>query len=160
MAYVYVSVGSNVERERNIRSALQALQEDFGPLEQSRVYETAAVGFEGEPFYNLVVGFETELAPKSLIERLHELEARHGRRREDPSVGDRPLDLDLLLYDELVVEEPGLVLPRAEILHYAFVLGPLAEIAGAKRHPVIGHSFESLWDVFDPTAQPMWPVEL
>jgi len=160
MGYVYVSVGSNVDREKNVKSALQALRDRFGELEQSRVYRTEAVGFEGEPFYNLVVGFETGLSPRDLVAALHDIEEQHGRKREQPSFSNRTLDLDLLLYDELVLEEPGLVLPRPELLEYAFVLGPLAEIAGERKHPVLGHSFQSLWDVFDPTAQPMWPVEL
>ena len=73
--------------------------------------------------------------------------------------GDRSLDLDLLLYDDLVLDEPGLLLPRPEIVEYAFVLKPLAEIAGEKRHPVTGLRFADIWDRFDASSQPMWPVE-
>jgi len=160
MARVYVSVGSNVDRERNVRSSLDALRERFGRLDCSRVYQTEAVGFEGEPFYNLVVGFDTDLAPRELVDLLHAIEAAHGRRRDQPSFSDRSLDLDLLLYDDRVVDEPGLVLPRPEILEYAFVLGPLAELAGGLRHPLLGRSYRALWDAFDTSGQAMRPVEL
>ncbi|HHO67827.1 MAG TPA: 2-amino-4-hydroxy-6-hydroxymethyldihydropteridine diphosphokinase [Gammaproteobacteria bacterium] len=160
MARVYVSVGSNVDRERNVRASLHTLRERFGRLQSSRVYQTEAVGFEGEPFYNLVVGFDTDLAPRELVDLLHAIEAAQGRRRDQPSFSDRSLDLDLLLYDDRVMDEPGLVLPRPEILEYAFVLGPLAELAGELRHPVLGQSYRALWEAFDASGQAMRPVEL
>lgn len=158
MARVYVSIGSNIDRERNIAAALASLREQFGELQQSTVYETEAVGFEGDPFYNLVVGFDTALAPRELARLLRDIEDRHGRQRNGGKFSARTLDLDLLLYDDLVLDEPDLKLPRAEILEYAFVLRPLAEIAGQRRHPLSGFSFADLWGAFDPTAQPMWPV--
>jgi 2-amino-4-hydroxy-6-hydroxymethyldihydropteridine diphosphokinase len=159
MAKVYVSIGSNINRERNVKSALESLAKEYGDLEQSRTYETKAVGFDGDSFYNLVVAFETSQTPRQVSETLSEIEDQHGRDRSGGKFSSRSLDLDLLLYDDLVLDEPGLKLPRPEILEYAFVLKPLAEIAGNTKHPVTGFSFSAIWDQFDPTAQPMWPVE-
>ncbi len=158
MARVYVSVGSNLEREKNIRSALSALERRFGPLERSRVYETESVGFEGFAFYNLVVSLETELDPHAVVAALREIEDRHGRERTGKRFSDRTLDLDLLLYEDRIVNTPDLALPRDEILKYAFVLGPLAEIAGEELHPVEGQTYQALWDAFDSSTQRMTPV--
>lgn len=158
MARAFVSIGSNIDRERNIAAALASLQQQFGELQQSTTYETEAVGFEGDPFYNLVVGFDTTLPAREVARLLHDIEDRHGRQRQGGKFSARTLDLDLLLYDDLVLDDQNLKLPRPEILEYAFVLRPLAEIAGQRRHPLNGFSFAELWDAFDPTAQPMWPV--
>lgn len=160
MSKVYVSVGSNIDREANVRHALHDLQQAYGELEVSRTYETEAVGFSGDAFYNLVVAFDTDETPQAVAARLHQIEDAHGRDRSGGKFSSRSLDLDLLLYDDLVLEEDGLHLPRPEILEYAFVLRPLAEIAGDMKHPVTGFRFSAIWDQFDPTAQPMWPVEL
>jgi 2-amino-4-hydroxy-6-hydroxymethyldihydropteridine diphosphokinase len=159
MARVYVSIGSNIDRDRNIEGALAALRKAYGTVEQSRIYETQAVGFDGDPFYNLVVSFDTDQSPQQVAEVLNSIEDAHGRDRSKGKFSSRSLDLDLLLYDDLILDEPCLHLPRKEILEYAFVLRPLAEIAGTMKHPVNGFSFAALWDEFDPTAQPMWPVE-
>ena len=159
MAYVYISLGSNIEREANIRSALDVMRTEFGELEQSSVYETVAVGFEGSAFYNLVVGFETLQEPYELVEALRIIEHDHGRDRQGKRFSDRTLDLDLLLYDDVVIEEDHLSLPRDEILKYAFVLGPLTEIAGQKIHPLEHKSYQVLWKEFDDSEQPMSPIE-
>ena len=159
MVKVYVSVGSNIDRERNVESALAALQDEYGELKQSRIFETQAVGFDGDPFYNLVIAFDTDQSPQQVSETFSRIEDEHGRDRSGGKFSSRSLDLDLLLYGDTILDEPGLKLPRPEILGYAFVLQPLAEIAGSLKHPVTGFTFSMLWDQFDPTAQPMWPVE-
>jgi len=159
MARVYVSVGSNIDRERNVRSGLSALREIFGPLILSRVYLSKAVGFEGDDFFNLALGFDTDFDLNTVAAHLHDIEQAHARDRRAPRFSSRTLDLDLLLYDDLVVEEGDIKLPREEITRYAFVLGPLAEIAGERKHPVLGGSFSALWEGFDQSAQPMHPVE-
>ncbi|MEN8206717.1 MAG: 2-amino-4-hydroxy-6-hydroxymethyldihydropteridine diphosphokinase [Pseudomonadota bacterium] len=160
MAQVYVSVGSNLDRERNIITALQVLTERYGELQQSSVYESAAVGFDSDPFYNLVTGFETQESPQVVQQQLHTIEDRCGRQRT-ATLSARTLDLDLLLYDDLVLSDGKLVLPREDINHYAFVLGPLAEIAGMARHPVTGVSYADMWAAFDDNDQLLtridWP---
>ena len=156
MPRVFVSVGSNIERDRNIRSSLDAMEAAFGELEISTIYESVAVGFEGADFYNLVVAFDTELTLADLSAALRRIELEHKRERESKRFAPRTLDLDLLLFDEVVSEDPEL--PRGEITEYAFVLKPLAELAPNGRHPTLGTSYEELWEAFDSGDQKMWPV--
>ena len=158
MAQVYVSIGSNIDRERNIGLALQRLSDDFGPLTQSSVFESAAVGFDSAPFYNLVVGFTTGDSPQQLQQTLHDIETAGGRERT-ASLTARTLDLDLLLYDDLVIQEGRLVLPREDITRYAFVLYPLAEIAPDARHPVSGRRYADMWAAFDDPGQVLHRVD-
>ena len=161
MARVYVSIGSNIDREQNIDAALRELSAAYQELEQSSVYESDAVGFDSAPFYNLVVGFRTDESPHAIQDSLHAIENRHGRLRT-AALSARTLDLDLLLYDDLVMSEGKLVLPRDDIERYAFVLAPLAEIAGNARHPVSGVSYADMWAAFDDSRQALtrvnWPA--
>lgn len=161
MARVYVSIGSNIDREQNIDAALRELSAAFSELEQSSVYESDAVGFDSAPFYNMVVGFRTDESPRAIQDSLHAIENRHGRLRT-AALSARTLDLDLLLYDDLVMSEGKLVLPRDDIERYAFVLAPLAEIAGNARHPVSGVSYADMWAAFDDSRQALtrvnWPA--
>lgn len=160
MAHVYVSIGSNIERDRHIHAGLAALRAHFGDLVVSTVYQTRSVGFEGDDFFNLVAGFETDEAVHAVAAALHAIEAAHGRLRSGGKFASRTLDIDLLLYDDLVLNEGGLQLPRGEITRYAFVLGPLAEIAGERRHPVLGKTFAELWAVFAADKSDLRPVQL
>ena len=156
----WLSLGSNIDRERNIRGALRDLAAEFGELVVSRVYECEAVGFDGDPFYNLVVGIDSQLPPLELARAMRAIEDAHGRTRAGDKFAPRTLDIDLLTYGDQVLDEGPLRLPRDEILKYAFVLGPLAEVAGGERHPVDGRSYAALWDAFDQAAEPLRPVEL
>ncbi|MFO1429644.1 MAG: 2-amino-4-hydroxy-6-hydroxymethyldihydropteridine diphosphokinase [Candidatus Competibacteraceae bacterium] len=160
MAEVYVSVGSNVEPERHVRSCLRALRGRFGPLRVSTIYSNKAVGFAGADFLNLVVQFDTDEAVRQVVSYLHTLEEAHGRHRGGSKLSDRPLDLDLLLYDDLILAEPGLCLPRDEITRCAYVLRPLAELAGEQRHPVLSQTFNALWQVMAADSEPMVPIGL
>ncbi|MGD2113227.1 MAG: 2-amino-4-hydroxy-6-hydroxymethyldihydropteridine diphosphokinase [Gammaproteobacteria bacterium] len=158
MPRVYVSIGSNIDRVRNIGLALQELTDEYGPLLRSSVFESAAVGFDSAPFYNLVVGFDTELPPPDVQDHLHEIEAASGRERTD-TLTARTLDLDLLLYDDLVIDDGHLKLPRTDITRYAFVLYPLAEIAPDARHPVSGKRYADMWAAFEDDTQVLTRVD-
>jgi 2-amino-4-hydroxy-6-hydroxymethyldihydropteridine diphosphokinase len=146
---VYISIGSNVERDRNIPGGLRALHQRFGPLTVSTLYECPAVGFEGEDFYNLVVAFDSTEPVLEVNAALHAIEDRFGRDRSKPKFSARTLDFDLLLYGDQVLREGKLVLPRPEIDRVAFVLGPLAELAGSRLHPVRGVTLTEMWARFD-----------
>lgn len=158
MASVYLSLGSNVQREVHIRAALDALAGRFGPLHISSVYESEAVGFAGEAFYNLVVGFETELDLQSLVAFLKHLEDANGRDRTQPRFSARTLDVDVLLYGDQVGEFAGIRLPRQEITENAFVLRPLAEIAAARLHPELKQTLGDLWQAYR-SPQKLWPID-
>jgi 2-amino-4-hydroxy-6-hydroxymethyldihydropteridine diphosphokinase len=145
MAQVYVGVGSNIARAQNIRAGLQAMRDAFGALQVSGIYETPAMGFVGDPFYNLVVCFETTLDARQVKAELDRIEQAYGRERSATKFSSRTLDLDLLMWDEVDLHAEGLDVPRHEILKYAFVLGPLAELAPEGQHPQKGMSFAALW---------------
>lgn len=160
MARVYVSIGSNIERERHVRAALDALDAHYGRVQCSTIYETDAVGFDGDRFYNLVVGFETDETPAEVSVCLRDIEDSNGRIREGARFSARTLDLDLLLYDDVILEQGRLQLPRDEITRYAFVLKPLAEIAGSLRHPLTGKTYAQLWNEFPRKDAGIRAVEL
>jgi len=159
MHEVYVSIGSNINREEYICSALDALQENFENLLCSPVYESEAVGFEGENFYNLVVSFNTALGLEELAKKLRTIEDENGRDRHKPKFSARTLDLDILTYDNNVGEFSGTVLPRDEITYNAFVLKPLADIAGEKKHPELKITYAQLWREFDSSKQKLWQID-
>lgn len=147
MTRVYISIGSNIDREHNIRSAVAALHAHFGELILSGVYESAAFGFEGDPFLNLVVGFDAG-DMEHVTHILRDIEQTHGRQRSDKKFSSRTLDLDLLLYGDSDLHEQGIDVPRDEITRYAFVLGPLAEIAPTAQHPTLKQTYLTLWQAF------------
>lgn len=160
MSRVYLSLGSNLEPERYLRAALDALRGRFGQISVSPAYRSGALGFDGADFVNLAVGLETDLSPQSLNDWLHALEDRHGRRRDVPRYSDRTLDIDIVFYDALVLEGEGhLQIPRDELKH-AFVLRPIADIAPDYRHPVSGASMAELWAAFPSEAEPLQLVAM
>ena len=156
---VYVSIGSNVEPETHVQSALAMLENEFGALGVSTVYRNPAIGFDGRDFLNLAVAFQSALPLAEVVNRLNWIEVAHGRDRTQPRFSPRTLDLDLLLYGDAVLEQGSLRLPRADILKYAFVLGPLAELAPAMLHPVLRRPLKELWDEFTGERQ-LEPVSL
>lgn len=159
MPRIYIGIGSNIEAEKNIRIAVAALRQHYGDLLISTVYESAAVGFSGNNFLNLVIGCDTQEDVHQVAEKLHEIENAHGRDRSAPKFSSRTLDLDILLYDDLIIDEPGLQLPREEITENAFVLWPLAELAPDYKHPVLGTTLAELWAAYARDKQKIWPVE-
>ena len=146
-ARVYVGLGSNIEREKNIRGGLAALTRRYGALTLSPVYEARAIGFAGDDFFNLVAAFDTGKTVAELENDLCRIESEHGRRREEDRFSARTLDLDLLLYGELVSGRHRV--PRADITKYAFVLKPLFDLAPDLVHPQTGKSIAEIWQAFD-----------
>lgn len=153
MGKAYLSLGSNVAPEQNIASALRALRERFDALQVSPVYRTRAIGFDGPDFLNAAAILDSDLDVHALNDWLHALEDAHGRDRSGPRFGDRPLDIDIVFYDDLVIEGPGnpgsgagqvLYIPRDELRH-AFVLKPLVDIAPEFVDPRSGLTLATLW---------------
>ncbi len=155
----WLSLGSNIDPQRRIPAAIEVLREHFGELVVSPVYESEAVGFSGDNFYNLVVGIMTRLPATQLAQRLREIESAHGRVRGAEKFSSRTLDIDLLTYGNETIDDGGVQVPRDEILRYAFVLRPLSEVAPDERHPVTGLTYRDHWERFDATGQPLWRVE-
>jgi 2-amino-4-hydroxy-6-hydroxymethyldihydropteridine diphosphokinase len=145
MSTAYLGIGSNVDAERHVRIAVEALQNAFGVVALSPVYRSQAVGFDGDDFLNLAARVETDMAPLELREFLRQLEQAHGRDRNAPKWSDRTLDIDILLYDDLVVYDDELEIPRKEILKFAHVLKPLADLAPDLLHPVTGKTIAEIW---------------
>ena len=153
MATVFLGVGSNIERERYIVAGLDALQGIFGELALSSVYDSVAIGFDGQSFLNLVVQAETNLGVGELARQLRHIEVEHGRPAHATRFSSRQLDIDILTYDDQVGLIDGVELPRGEILENAFVLCPLAELAPQALHPVVGQSYSELWKGYDRAGQ-------
>lgn len=145
MAKAYLSLGSNQDADAHLARALDELRARFGAVVASPLYRTPAVGFDGPDFLNGAAIVDTDLSPEALDAWLHALEDAHGRRRDVPRFSSRPLDIDIVFYDERVLRGPGhLEIPRPELRH-AFVLKPLADIAPAFRHPLSGETLAALW---------------
>ncbi len=158
MARVYVSIGSNIDKEKNVPSSVKALQTHFGELDISNVYETKSVGFDGDDFHNLVVGFDTDEAPLEISQVLKKIESDHDRTRGKEKFESRTLDLDQLLYGDLVMQMDGVNLPHPDILRYNFVLKPLTELAGEVEHPEEEKTINELWELYEGKGE-MFVVE-
>ena len=157
MTRVYISIGSNQRPGYHVRMALDALCNRFGALTISSVYESEAIGFDGNNFLNLVVGLDTEESLSSLSGWLKAVEDHNGRKRDQPRFSPRTLDLDILTYGDRVGCMDGVELPRREILKNAFVLRPLAEIAPHEWHPSEQRSYASLWRDYS-QDQRLWAI--
>ena len=160
MAGIYLSLGSNDSPDVNLAIAIRELEARYGELKRSAVYQGAAVGFDGADFLNLVVSLQSNQTPLDIC---HEIELIHnvaGRVREDNKWGSRSLDIDLLLYDDLVRDERPVRVPRDDILRYSFVLRPIAELAPNLVHPVTGNTVLEHWLNFDDKSQPLERVDV
>lgn len=158
MTAIYLSLGSNVDRHKNITAALDALADLFGELQVSSVYESKSVGFAGSNFFNLVVGADTDLSIAELSDTLKRIEDENGRKRSGPKFSPRTLDIDILTYGDFVGVDAGVELPRTEITQNAFVLLPLAEIAPQIKHPQLQVPYQKLWANFDQASQSLWAI--
>ena len=146
MSTAWLGLGSNVSADENIRAGITELQSQFKNVAFSPVYTSASVGFDGDDFINLVASVETTMKPLELRQNLRDLEDRYGRNRDVPKFSDRELDIDILLYDDLVVFSPLLQIPRAEIFKFPHVLKPLAELDPELLHPSEMRTMAEIWE--------------
>lgn len=160
MVKVFLGLGSNVDAESNLRMATAELRSRFGDLILSPVYRSTALGFDGDDFLNLVVGLQTDLNPDELLVFIETVHTLAGRVRGPDRYTSRPLDIDLLLYGDLVDTDPPLRLPRSDILAHSFVLRPLSEIAPEFIHPETRRTIAEHWRDFDATCHPLTPVDV
>lgn len=159
MPVVFLSIGSNLHPVKNIQLAVRELRRNFGEIQLSSVYRSKPYGFSGDDFLNLVAGVETDLKPEQIVALIEQIHTTAGRRRGGSRFASRELDIDLLLYGDLVSEDLRPRIPRRDVLAYSFVLAPLVEIAPDVRHPVTGKSLRQHWDEFDQDSHPL-TVEL
>lgn len=159
MARVFLGLGSNVDPEAHLRMGLAELRERFGELCVSDVYRSKPLGFAGDDFLNLVVGLDSERSPQAISEELEIIHRLAGRQRGGGPFVSRTLDIDLLLFDDLVDTE-NLNIPRPDVLNYSFVLRPLSEIAPDHPHPVTGRRLSSHWAEFEADSHPLTKVRV
>jgi len=156
---VFLSAGSNIEPEKNLRLACRGLRREFGELCLSSVYLNKSQGFVADDFLNMVIGFKTGLDPVDVQWRLEGLHRQAGRVRCAEPFSSRTLDLDVLVYGKLVQDGPRIKLPRKDIEKYSFVAGPLAEVAPDFRHPLTGQTFWEIWADFDREQHPLQKID-
>lgn len=135
MAQVFLGLGSNVQREHNLVAAIKLLGTKFSPITMSPVYSSAPIQGDGETYYNLCVGFETNLPLQDLLGLLQQWEQQLGRNRACPE--EVSIDMDLLLFGDAVVNDTRQI-PHPDITRYAHVLIPLLEVAPTVIHPKTG----------------------
>jgi 2-amino-4-hydroxy-6-hydroxymethyldihydropteridine diphosphokinase len=155
---VYVAAGSNVDAVRHLQLALRELRQLHPDLTVSPAYRNRAVGFEGDDFVNLVVRFQTSLTPAQVREQLQRVEAICGRAPDAPKWAPRTMDLDVLLFGDLVSDTPGMIVPRPDLLKRPYMLKPMADIAPDVMHPIAKQTMHELWSEFDSGGHEMAEV--
>lgn len=157
MSVVYLSIGSNLgNRYKNIRYGIDRLLglESSSVVSRSSLYETEPVGYESQDwFLNAVIKIETMLQPVELLMNLKSIEADSGRDFNQVRFGPRILDLDILLFDNLVVDSEKLVIPHPRMHERRFVLKPLCEIDPFLIHPVLNKSVAQLMESLGDSGQ-------
>ena len=157
MTTVYISLGSNIEREYHIQAAISELKKLGTEFRVSNIFEAEPVGFSGPNFYNCVVGIKTSLSLEILQQTLKQIEVQYGRAPDAQKNQSRTLDLDILLFGEVVQEAP-FALPRSDLYKFAFVLLPMMELCPERVIPGDGRTIAQLWHSFE-HSQALWPVE-
>jgi 2-amino-4-hydroxy-6-hydroxymethyldihydropteridine diphosphokinase len=160
MTLAYVSGGSNLDAEQHLLRAARELKASWPGAQFSRVYRNRAIGFDGPDFLNFVAGLTVDGEPGALKAELERIEGLCGRPRYAPKWAPRTMDLDILLFGQAILDLPGLVVPRPQLLNWACMLGPLAELAPDAIHPTAGRTIAELWRGFDQAAHPLEPVPL
>lgn len=155
---VYLGIGSNIEPHKNVTKACEMLSQEFSQVRFSRIFESEAVGFDGDNFLNLVAEADTYLSLDELIDSLKNLEIQLGRKKGAEKFSSRVIDIDILLYGERVCNQP-IVLPRPEIRDNAYVLWPLSELAKDLAEPGGKHTYGQLWQNFDQRKQNLHPLD-
>ena len=145
MHLVFIALGSNLgDRAANLQAAIEALEPEVHTLKCSPVYETPPWGYSDQPqFLNQVVEAKTELSPIALLEHMKKIEVQLGRQ-ETFRFGPRLIDLDIIYYDDEVIDSPPLIIPHPRMAERGFVLMPLADLAPDFRHPILGDSVSDL----------------
>jgi len=167
---IYIGIGSNIEPQINIKRACERLRLDFPSIEFSRVFESVSVGFEGGNFINLVAcfkstdldsndGMEAQNSLSLLVKKLKSIENDLGRVRGGEKFSDRHIDIDILLFGDLITKTP-IELPRDEVLKNAYVLWPLVELSPDMTDPVHNKYYRDYWNEFDKSSQNLTPIEL
>ncbi len=160
MVRVYLGLGSNIDPEENLRLGVRELRRIFGEIDLSAVYSSAAIGFDGADFLNMVVRLQSTDSPRAIQGQAESIHVLAGRDSTSDKYSSRPLDIDLLLYGDELIDEPGLKLPRCDVLEYSFVLRPLAELDPGLIHPQTGKTMIEHWQAFDASRHPLQPVDV
>ena len=158
MTWVTLGIGSNLNPQENLSSCLDMLLLHFRDMSISSIFESLAIGYEGNNYLNLVVGFETGLSVQDIIDIIKKIERKHGRDPAQPRLANTPLDIDLLTYGREKGIVCGVALPRGEITLNAFVLWPLSQVAPSHVHPLENKTYKQLWQEYDKDSQQLWPV--
>ena len=157
---VFLSLGSNIDPEKNLKYACRELKKAFGNIQISSVYRNKPIGFEGNDFLNMVVKVKSTFNPNEMLDFIRGLEAATGRDIGIGAFDSRTLDIDMLLFGSLVHPEKPFKIPRNDIELYSFVLCPLAEIEPDGIHPITGKTFKDLWESFDQAEHPLSKASL
>jgi len=144
MATVYLSIGSNIKPEYNVKQCAVHLSQHYHKPQWSPIYRSAAVGMDGADFLNAVVCLQTEESVATVIQTCKGIEAKQGRKRTANKFIDRTLDIDLILYDQTVLNTVDITLPSEEICDAYHVLVPLVDLAPKAIHPVLNVTFSEL----------------